>query len=115
MLGEHWAVGTALLEVTAPRIPCANFARFWDVPDLVKRFTAHGASGAYLRVLRTGDLGAGDAVEVVHRPGHGVTAGLLFRALTTQKARLVEVAPALDAVPDKDRDKLARRIAALVG
>lgn len=115
VLGSRWAVGSALFEVTAPRIPCANFARFWDVPDLVKRFTAHGASGAYLRVLQTGDVGAGDAVEVVHVPDHGVTAGLLFRALTTEKSRLVEVEPALDAVPDKDRDKLARRIAALVG
>ncbi len=113
VIGERWSVGSALLEVTAPRIPCANFARFWDVPDLVRRFTAHGASGAYLRVLQTGELGAGDAVEVVHRPDHGVTAGLVFRALTTQRSRLVEVAPALDAVPHKDRDKLARRIAAL--
>ena len=115
VLGERWAVGTALLEVTGPRIPCANFARFWDVPDLVKRFTAHGASGAYLRVLQTGELGAGDAVEVVHRPDHGVTAGLFFRALTTQRSKLVEVEPALDVVPHKDREKLARRIAALVG
>ncbi len=113
VLGERWAVGTALLEVTGPRIPCANFARFWDVPDLVKRFTAHGASGAYLRVLQTGELGAGDAVEVVHRPDHGITAGLFFRALTTQRSRLVELEPALDVVPRKDRDKLARRIAAL--
>ena len=31
------------------RIPCANFARFWDIPDLVRRFSAHGATGAYLR------------------------------------------------------------------
>ncbi|MEI4273624.1 MOSC domain-containing protein [Klenkia sp. LSe6-5] len=115
VLGSRWAVGSALLEVTAPRIPCANFARFWDVPDLVKRFTAHGASGAYLRVLQTGDVGAGDAVEVVHVPDHGVTTGLLFRALTTQRSRLVEVEPALDVVPHKDRDKLTRRIAALVG
>ncbi|SDO58547.1 MOSC domain-containing protein YiiM [Klenkia soli] len=115
VLGEQWAVGTALFEVTAPRIPCANFARFWDVPDLVKRFTAHGASGAYLRVLQTGEIGAGDEVELVHRPDHGVTAGLLFRALTTQRSRLVEVAPALDAVPQKDRAKLEGRIAALLG
>ena len=115
VLGERWAVGTALLEVTGPRIPCANFARFAGVPDLVERFTAHGASGAYLRVLRTGELGAGDDVEVVHRPDHGVTAGLFFRALTTQRSRLVEVEPALDVVPHKDREKLARRIAALAG
>jgi MOSC domain-containing protein YiiM len=112
VLGERWRVGTALLEVSACRIPCANFARFWGVPQLVKRFTARGASGAYLRVLETGDVGAGDAVEIVSRPDHGVTVGLLFRATTTQKRRLPEIAPALEHLPLKDRPKLAARIAA---
>ena len=110
VLGERWRVGTALLEVTACRIPCANFERFWGVPQLVKRFTARGASGAYLRVLETGDVGAGDAVEVVSRPAHGVTVGLLFRATTTQRRRLPEIAPALEHLPLKDRPKVAARI-----
>ena len=114
VLGERWEVGTVLLEVTAPRIPCANFARFWDVPDLVKRFTAHGATGTYLRVLRPGDLGAGDDVAVVHRPDHGVTTGLAFRALTTQKYRLPQLEPALVHLPHKDQPKLAGRIAARI-
>src|SRR3712207_8964009 len=72
LLGERWRIGTATFEVTAWRTPCANFARFWEIPDLVKRFAAHGATGAYLRVLGTGDVGAGDAVEVVQRPEHDV-------------------------------------------
>jgi MOSC domain-containing protein YiiM len=110
VLGERWQVGTALFEVTACRIPCANFERFWGVPQLVKRFTAHGASGAYLRVLQTGEVGAGDVVRVVERPDHGVTTGLLFRATTTQKARLPEVAPALPYLPLKDQPKVAAKI-----
>jgi MOSC domain-containing protein YiiM len=110
VLGERWQIGTALLEVTAPRIPCANFARFWGVDQLVKRFTAHGASGTYLRVLASGEIGAGDEVQVVHRPGHGVTAGLAFRALTTQKSRLPELAPALHHLPVKDQRGLAAKI-----
>ncbi len=110
-IGEHWRVGTTLLEVTAPRTPCANFARFWGVPDLVKRFTARGATGAYLRVLETGALGAGDEVTVVHRPGHGVTTGLAFRALTTQPYRIPQLEPALAAFPVKAQAKLAARIA----
>jgi MOSC domain-containing protein YiiM len=115
LLGERWEVGTALLEVTAPRIPCANFARFWDVPQLVRRFTAHGASGAYLRVLRTGDVGAGDEVTVVHRPDHGVTTGAAFRAFTTRKSRLPELAPALGFLPVKDQARIAAKIAARTG
>jgi MOSC domain-containing protein YiiM len=114
LLGERWRIGTALLEVTAPRIPCANFARFWDEPQLVKRFTAHGASGAYLRVLEPGDVGAGDAVEVVLRPEHTVTTSLAFRAFTTQKYRLPELAPALAYLPIKNRPKIAARISTMI-
>ncbi len=110
VLGERWRVGTALLEVSASRTPCANFERFWGVPQLVKRFTARGTTGAYLRVLEPGDVGAGDAVDVVSRPDHGVTVGLLFRATTTQRRRLPEIAPALAHLPIKDRPKIAARI-----
>ncbi|MGY1813676.1 MOSC domain-containing protein [Blastococcus sp. SYSU D00820] len=115
VLGERWRIGTALLEVTAPRIPCGNFARFWGVPDLVKRFTRHGATGAYLRVLEPGELGAGDDVEVVERPDHGVTLALTFRACTTQKHRSPQLAPALHFLPLRDQPRIAARIAARTG
>jgi MOSC domain-containing protein YiiM len=115
VLGERWQVGTALFEVTAWRTPCANFARFWDVPDLVKRFAAHGATGAYLRVLEVGELGAGDAVEIVHRPDHGITVETAFRITTTESKRLPELAPALAFLPVKDQPKLAAQIDARTG
>ena len=115
LLGERWRIGTALFEVTAPRIPCANFERFWGVPRLVKRFTAFGATGAYLRVLETGDVGAGDAIEVVLRPDHEVSTGLAFRALTTQLYRLPELAPALEFLPIKNQAKVAAKIEARTG
>jgi MOSC domain-containing protein YiiM len=112
VLGERWRVGTALLQVTDCRIPCANFERFWGVPQLVKRFTKHGAPGAYLRVVETGDVGAGDVIEVVERPAHGVTIETAFRAYTTQKQRLPELAPALATLPQRTRAKVAARIEA---
>lgn len=115
LLGERWRIGTALFEVTAPRIPCATFERFWGVPQLVKRFTAHGATGAYLRVLETGDVGAGDEVEVVSRPDHGVTTGRAFRLLTTEQSELPDLAPALRFLPVKDQARIAARIEARSG
>ena len=110
VLGEQWQVGTALLQVTAWRTPCANFARFWGVPDLVKRFAAHGATGVYLRVLQTGELGAGDDVQVVSRPDHGVTVETAFRIVMTQKSRLPELAPVLRYLPVKAQPKLTAQI-----
>jgi MOSC domain-containing protein YiiM len=110
VLGERWRIGTALFEVTAWRTPCANFARFWGVPDLVKRFAAHGATGAYLRVLETGEVGADDAVAIVFRPDHGITVETAFRIVMTEKARLPELAPAGTPRPARNRAKLAARI-----
>lgn len=99
VVGEQWAIGSTRLEVSAPRIPCGTFQRFWDVAHLQKRFTAHGAPGAYLRVLQPGEIGAGDDVNVLERPAHGVTIGEVFRALTGDRSlahRLLE-APQLPA------------------
>jgi MOSC domain-containing protein YiiM len=115
VLGERWRIGTALFEVTAWRTPCANFARFWDIPDLVKRFAAHGATGAYLRVLETGEIGAGDAVEIVFRPDHGITVGTAFRIVMSEKVRLPELAPAVQYLPVKDQPKLTAKIEARTG
>jgi MOSC domain-containing protein YiiM len=80
LIGERWQVGGSglELEVTAPRIPCATFQGRMGEPHWVKRFTEHGAPGAYLRVVRAGDAGADDAIEVVQRPEHGVTVGDVF-------------------------------------
>jgi MOSC domain-containing protein YiiM len=115
VIGERWRVGTALFEVTAWRTPCANFAQYWGIPDLVKRFAARGATGAYLRVLETGDLGAGDDVVVHERPDHGVTVGEAFRIVTREQDRLPELEPALPFLPVKDQPRLAQRIAARTG
>jgi MOSC domain-containing protein YiiM len=113
VIGERWRVGTALLEVAAPRTPCYKFQAHWGVPQLIKRFTAHGASGAYLRVLEPGEIGAGDRVEIVERPGHGITLGLAFRAFTTEKAALLaELGPVVDVLPSRNRATVTAAVAA---
>jgi MOSC domain-containing protein YiiM len=109
VIGERWAVGDALLEVSCPRIPCRTFVGFWEVPDLIKRFTAHGAPGAYLRVLTEGELGAGDTVEVVHRPAHGLTIGDTFAAVTLRPELLPRLAE-VGELPAKYRDRARRRV-----
>ncbi|MEP6851836.1 MAG: MOSC domain-containing protein [bacterium] len=99
VIGEVWQIGSARFEVSCPRIPCQVFAAFWDVRDLVKRFTRAGRPGAYLRIHGPGRLAAGDEISLISRPDHGVTIGETFRALTgdhSLAARLLE-APQLPA------------------
>ncbi len=86
VIGERWVVGGgegadaagAVFEVAMPRIPCSTFQRWMDQPHWVKRFTEHGAPGAYLRVVREGTVAAGDRITVEGRPTHGVTIGDCF-------------------------------------
>jgi MOSC domain-containing protein YiiM len=73
VIGERWEVGSALLEVSQPRIPCFKLGARMNDPDFPPRFAAAGRPGAYLRILEEGDVGAGDSVRVMHRPAHGVT------------------------------------------
>ncbi|MFF0888282.1 MOSC domain-containing protein [Streptomyces sp. NPDC003456] len=89
LIGERWRIGPeVVLEITSGRIPCRTFQGHLDEKGWVKRFTRRGAPGAYLRVIVPGEIRAGDAVEVVHRPGHDVTVALAFRASTTERALL---------------------------
>ncbi|MFI1563953.1 MOSC domain-containing protein [Streptomyces sp. NPDC020490] len=99
LIGERWQVGPeVVLEVTCGRIPCRTFQGHMGEKGWVKRFTLKGAPGAYLRVIRPGEIRAGDAVEIVHRPGHDVTVALQFRAVTTERALLPRLLAAVDAL-----------------
>ena len=96
LVGETWRIGTSLLQVSGPRIPCVVFQNWLAEPHWVKRFTDAGRPGAYLRVLEPGELGANDEIVIEHRPDHDVTIGLAFRALTTER----ELLPRLLATRD---------------
>ena len=62
-IGDRFRVGAALVEVTAPRIPCSVFATRMGEPGWVKRFADARRPGLYVRVLEPGEVAAGDPVE----------------------------------------------------
>ncbi len=80
LIGETWQVGTAIVQITAPRIPCVTFKSWLDEPHWVKRFAAAGRPGAYLRVLTEGTVQAGDDLTVLSRPDEAVTVTESMRA-----------------------------------
>jgi MOSC domain-containing protein YiiM len=99
LIGERWAIGTVVLQITAPRIPCWKLAKRMEDPRLVKRFAAAGRPGAYFRIVEEGELGAGDPIEVLERPDHDVTVGLVSHAylFDHDEAERLLAAPALAA------------------
>jgi MOSC domain-containing protein YiiM len=79
-IGERWRVGTAVVEVRAPRIPCAKLGMRMGDPAFPRRFAAAHRPGAYLAIDTAGELAAGDPVTLVDRPHHDVTVAMVARA-----------------------------------
>lgn len=73
LIGEIWQLGTSVVQITTPRIPCVTFQSWMDEPHWVKRFAAGRRPGAYLRVLTEGTVAAGDELTVLSRPEEAVT------------------------------------------
>jgi MOSC domain-containing protein YiiM len=93
-VGERWRVGGTLLEVAQPRIPCFKLGIRMGSQRFPRRFAAARRPGAYLRILVEGEVAAGDPVEVVHRPGHGLTVAEVSRIYHDDRAaaaRLLQV------------------------
>ena len=107
-LGDIWAVGEVRLEVSFPRIPCENLAKRFEVRDMVKRVARSGRPGWYLRVMREGEVRAGDAVALLERPHPEWTVAQAFRVMLDAQAppELRRGLARCEALPEKWRERL---------
>jgi MOSC domain-containing protein YiiM len=83
VLGERWGIGTVVLEVVQPRLPCFKLGLKMRDPGFLRRFAQASRPGAYLKIIEEGDLGAGDRVDVDlgDRPDHRVSVRLVADAM----------------------------------
>jgi MOSC domain-containing protein YiiM len=85
IIGERWKIGSAVFEVSEPRVPCWRLGVRMNDEMFVRRFTEGLRPGAYLRIIEEGDLGAGDEIRVIHRPDHDLTIRDVFRIYTRDR------------------------------
>ncbi len=110
LIGERWRVGAdVIVEVRQPRIPCGTFQGWLAEAGWIKRFTQAARPGAYLRVIESGEICAGDGIAIVDRPEHDVSIGMVFRAVTLEPELLPRLLAA-DALPAEIRELARRRI-----
>src|SRR5881409_4420837 len=101
-IGDKFRVGSAVVMVTEPRMPCFKLGIRFGRPDVVKRFQHSGRTGFYLAVLQEGDVAAGDSLEFIARDTHGITVAditNLFMADATNQD-LLRRASDLPALPE---------------
>ncbi len=100
LVGERWEIGSTVLEISEPRIPCWRLGVRMDDKTFPRRFTEAMRPGPYLRIIVEGDVGAGDEIRVVEKPHHDLTVRDVFRIYTRDRdevERLLDVAQISDA------------------
>ena len=64
-IGDRYRIGSALFEVTQPRVTCYRLGIRMEEPDMAALLVRHGRPGFYFRVIEEGDVEAGDEITRV--------------------------------------------------
>jgi ferredoxin-NADP reductase/MOSC domain-containing protein YiiM len=72
-IGDRFQIGSALFEVTQPRVTCYRVGIRMNEPRMAALLTSSGRPGFYFRVLREGEVGAGDEIMKVGEAGERMT------------------------------------------
>jgi MOSC domain-containing protein YiiM len=111
-IGDRFRIGSGVMMVTQPRIPCYKLAAKFGREDIIRRFLESGRSGFYLKVVREGDVGAGDRIEPMSRDSAAVTVTEVARLYNGQSddRDLFQRAVQLEALPERWRDRFQERL-----
>ena len=72
-IGDHVRVGSALLQVAQPRMPCYKLQVRFDRDDMTRLFALSLRSGFYFSVIEEGEVKPGEAIEIVKRDPHQIS------------------------------------------
>lgn len=116
-IGDRFRIGSAVLVVTQPRMPCYKLGIKFGREDIVKRFLRSRRTGFYFSVLKEGEVSLGDAVKLVSRDEDNVTVADITRLYVSEKDNLdlLHRAVHLKALPEGWRDHFRHQIEKLGG
>ena len=117
-IGDRFAIGSAEVVVTQPRIPCYKLGIRFHSNDMVKRFLDSRRSGFYLAVIREGEVGAGDDITKLEHDADSVSVAEVIRLYVAKKysredVRLVQRAVAVEALPESWKEYFRQKVSRL--
>ena len=116
-IGDKFRVGSAVVMVTEPRMPCYKLGIKFGRSDIVKRFLASERTGFYFAVLQEGEVGVGDSIELIEESKHNVKVSDITLLYTREKHNvgLLRRAMEVEALPESWKSYFQHRIEKLVG
>jgi MOSC domain-containing protein YiiM len=111
-IGDRFRVGSAEFVVTQPRMPCFKLGIRFGRPDIIKRFLHSGRNGFYFAVVQEGEVGAGDAIELLARDQNGITVAEIVNLYSADAGNqdLLRRVSELSALPESWRDYFRKRL-----
>jgi MOSC domain-containing protein YiiM len=115
-IGDRFSVGSAVVMVTEPRMPCYKLGIKFGRSDMVKKFLASERTGFYFAVWQEGEVGAGDPIELIEKTDHGVRVSDITRLYTREKRNLglLRRAVEVEALPESWKSYFHQQIVKLV-
>lgn len=112
-IGDRLQIGTAIILVRQPRIPCYKLALKFQREDILARFLRSGRSGFYFSVEREGTVQAGDSFQFLSRAAQGITIAEMNHLFADDRynVEFLDKAIATPALPEDWRDYLRKRLA----
>jgi MOSC domain-containing protein YiiM len=117
-IGDRFAIGSAEVLVTQPRLPCYKLGIRFESDEMIKRFLESGRTGFYLAVTREGEVGAGDEIRTLSLDPHSVSVSDITRLYVAKKydardAAMVRQALEVEALTDSWKEYFLEKLARL--
>jgi MOSC domain-containing protein YiiM len=111
-VGDRLRIGSSIVMVRQPRMPCYKLAAKFQRDDMIERFLHSGRSGLYFSVEQEGEVGEGDSFELISQDGQGITIAEMNRLFFPEKynRHLLEKAIATTALPEDWREYFLPRL-----
>lgn len=111
-IGDKFRIGSAVVMVTEPRMPCYKLGIKFGRSDIVKKFLASERTGFYFAVLQEGEVGVGDRIELIERSKRSIKVSDITRLYTREKHNtdLLRRAIEVEAVPDSWKNYFQHRL-----
>ena len=116
-IGDQFRIGSAVVMVTEPRMPCYKLGIRFGRTDIIKRFLASERTGFYLSVLQEGEVGVGDEFELIQNNKQSVRVSDVTRLYTRDKhnTELLRRAIRVEALPESWKGYFQHQLEKLTG
>ncbi|MFZ3266934.1 MAG: MOSC domain-containing protein [Terriglobales bacterium] len=114
-VGDRYGVGSAVVMVKTPRLPCYKLAAKFDPDEIIEEFLHSGYCGFYFSVLEEGEVGAGDEFQFLGGETPTLTVLEAFRGYLPNSAdiELLQRGTQVRALPESWRGRFQAKLNAL--